>query len=88
MSILQEFDLTILLNQGLNPFYHILLYGIVMKEKGSWCMVLIDDEGTKIEAKITHKGGGKFKILDDEKGGKYKDKKVDASDIFYCRIDK
>ena len=51
-------------------------------------MVLIDEDGTKIEAKITHKGGGKFKILDDEKGGKYKDKKVDASDIFYCRIDK
>lgn len=50
-----------------------------------WCFLLID--GTKFEAKIVHKGGGKFKILDDEYGGKYNNKIVDASDVIRCKIE-
>ena len=50
-----------------------------------WCFLLID--GTKFEAKIVHKGGGKFKILDDEYGGKYDNKIVDASDVIRCKIE-
>lgn len=44
-------------------------------------------EGTEFEAKIVHKGRGKFKILNDEHGGKYNDKIVDASNIVHCKID-
>jgi hypothetical protein len=39
------------------------------------------------EAKIIHKGRGKFKILAVEYGGKYSHKIVDASDIVRCRVD-
>jgi hypothetical protein len=50
-----------------------------------WCFLLID--GTKFEAKIAHKGRGKFKILNDEYGGKYNNKIVDASDVIGCKIE-
>jgi hypothetical protein len=50
-----------------------------------WCFVLID--GTGFEAKIVHKGRGKFKILNDEYGGKYDNKIVDASDVIRCRVE-
>ena len=50
-----------------------------------WCFLLI--EGTEFEAKIIHKGRGKFKILNDEYGGKYTNKMVDASDVVRCRIE-
>ncbi|MFL6369887.1 MAG: hypothetical protein ACJ72F_03540 [Nitrososphaeraceae archaeon] len=50
-----------------------------------WCFLLID--GTKFEAKIVHKGRGKFKILNDEYGGKYNNKIVDASDVIRCKIE-
>ena len=50
-----------------------------------WCFLLID--GTKFDAQIVHKGRGKFKILNDEYGGIYSDKIVDASDVIRCRID-
>jgi hypothetical protein len=50
-----------------------------------WCYIVID--GVRFEAKIIHKGRGKFKILNDEYGGKYSDKIVDASDVIRCRID-
>jgi hypothetical protein len=49
--------------------------------------VFLEEEGAKVEAKIIHTGRGKFKILDDKKNGKYRYKKIDASDIFSCRID-
>jgi hypothetical protein len=49
-----------------------------------WCFLLID--GTRFEAKNLHKGRGKFKILDDEYGGKYNNKIVDASDVIRCKI--
>ena len=50
-----------------------------------WCFVVIN--GTELEAKIIHKGRGKFKILNDEYGGKYDDKIVDASDVIRCRVE-
>jgi hypothetical protein len=50
-----------------------------------WCLLLID--GTKLDAKIVHKGRGKFKILNDEYGGKYSNKIVDASDVIRCKIE-
>jgi hypothetical protein len=50
-----------------------------------WCLLLID--GTKFDAQILHKGRGKFKILDDEYGGKYSNKIVDASDVIRCKIE-
>jgi hypothetical protein len=50
-----------------------------------WCYIIID--GERFEAKIIHKGRGKFKILNDEYGGKYNNKIVDASDVVRCRID-
>ena len=50
-----------------------------------WCYIVID--GARFEGKIIHKGRGKFKILNDEYGGKYSDKIVDTSDVIRCRID-
>ena len=49
-----------------------------------WCFLHID--GTGFDAKIVHKGRGKFKILNDEYGGKYSNKIVDASDVVRCKI--
>ena len=49
-----------------------------------WCFLRID--GTGFDAKIVHKGRGKFKILADEYGGKYSNKIVDASDVVRCKI--
>jgi hypothetical protein len=46
-----------------------------------WCFLFI--YGTSFEAKIMHKGRGKFKILNDEYGGKYSNK-IDASDVIHC----
>jgi hypothetical protein len=50
-----------------------------------WCFLLMD--GARFEAKIIHKGRGKFKILNDEYGGKYNNKIVDASDVIRCKIE-
>jgi hypothetical protein len=50
-----------------------------------WCFLLID--GTKFDAKIVHTGRGKFKILNDEYGGKHTNKIVDASDVIRCKIE-
>jgi hypothetical protein len=49
------------------------------------CDIVID--GTGFEAKIVHKGRGKFKIQNDEYGGKYDNKIVDASDVIRCRVE-
>jgi hypothetical protein len=49
-----------------------------------WCFLHID--GTGFDAKIVHKGRGKFKILNDEYGGRYSNKMVDASDVIRCKI--
>jgi len=50
-----------------------------------WCFLVIDE--VVIEAKIVHKGRGKFKIIDDKCNGKYIYKVVDASDVVRCRTD-
>lgn len=49
-----------------------------------WCLLLLDD--TKLIAKILHIGRGKFKILDDEYGGKFVNETIDASDILSCNL--
>jgi hypothetical protein len=51
----------------------------------SWCFLFM--KGNGFEAKIVHKGRGKFKILDDKYEGKYNNEIVDASDIVHCKID-
>jgi hypothetical protein len=50
-----------------------------------WCLLLID--GTRFEAKIVHKGRGKFKVLNDKHGGKCSNKIVDASDDIRCKVE-
>jgi hypothetical protein len=50
-----------------------------------WCFVRID--GTGFDAKIVHKGRGKFKILNDEYGGKHSNKIIDASDVMRCKVE-
>jgi len=49
-----------------------------------WSILFIDK--LKIEAKIIHKGRGKFKILEDKYKGKYVNKIVDASDVIRCIV--
>jgi hypothetical protein len=58
---------------------------IVVEKYSCWCFLVIDE--AVIEAKIIHKGRGKFNILSDKCSGKYIGKIVDASDVVYCRID-
>ena len=55
------------------------------KEHSCWCFLYIDE--VKLEAKIVHKGRGRFKILNDEYGGRYINKIVDASDVVRCIVD-
>ena len=57
---------------------------IVEEERYSCWFVLFIDYEVKIEAKIIHKGKGKFKIVKDRYGGKYINKIVDASDVIRC----
>jgi hypothetical protein len=40
-----------------------------------------------VEAKITHKGPGRFRVLDDKYSRKYIGQIVDASDVISCSID-
>lgn len=55
-----------------------------MMDRSCWCMVDID--GQEIRARIAHEGRGKFRIEDDS-GGHYRGKVVDASDIISCNDD-
>jgi hypothetical protein len=48
---------------------------------------MVDVDGQEIRAKIAHEGRGKFRIEDDF-GGHYKGKVIDASDIISCNIDR
>ena len=57
---------------------------IVEEERHSCWFVLFIDYEMKIEAKIIHKGRGKFKIIEDRYRGKYINKIVDASDVIRC----
>jgi hypothetical protein len=60
-----------------------------MRSKGleniCWCFVSINE--LTINAKILHRRRGKFKILNDEYGGRYINKIVDASDIVHCNAE-
>ena len=47
--------------------------------KGDWCIVSLD--GGIFRAKLVHKNRGKFRIVDDNKDGKYIGRIVDAGDI-------
>jgi hypothetical protein len=38
-----------------------------------------------VKAKISHIGRGKFRIIEDDKDGKYSNVEIDASDVFHCR---
>ena len=49
-----------------------------------WCILFIDE--VKIEARVLHKGMGKFKIVEDKCEAKYVNKIVDASDVIYCKV--
>ncbi len=52
------------------------------EKTASWCMISMD--GSKIKVKIKHIGRGKFKVVNDEREGKYSDSIVDASDVIHC----
>ena len=54
-----------------------------LEKHSSWCSAELN-EGKKIKVRLKHVGRGKFVILEDEEGGKYIDKKIDASEIVSC----
>ena len=54
-----------------------------LEKHSSWCSLELN-EGKRIKARLAHIGRDKFLILDDEEGGKYIDKTVDALDIVNC----
>jgi hypothetical protein len=49
-----------------------------------WCSIEIDK--MSINARIVHIGRGRFEVLDDEKGGNYVHRIIDASDVIRCDI--
>ena len=54
---------------------------IKIEKYSCWSVIFI---GTlKIDAKIIHKGRGKFRIVEDKCKGKYVNKIVDASDVIH-----
>jgi hypothetical protein len=55
-----------------------------VERRSCWSVLSID--GLGIEAKIIHKGRGKFTILEDNCKGKYIGKIVDASDVIRCKL--
>jgi hypothetical protein len=50
------------------------------------CWAVLSIDSLKIEAKIIHKGRGKFEILEDKYRGKYIGNIVDASDVIHCKV--
>lgn len=56
-----------------------------VENRSCWCILMLHD--TELAAKIIHTGRGRFKILNDEQGGKYVNETVDASDILSCDLD-
>ena len=59
--------------------------GIADEKRSCWAIVSID--GFEIDAKIIHRGRGKFEILEDNYGGKYIGERVDASDVIRCKVE-
>ena len=50
--------------------------------RSAWCTVELGDK--IFQARVSHIGRGKFKILQDNQDDRYVGKAVDASDIFGC----
>jgi hypothetical protein len=59
-------------------------FNIATERCSCWAVLSIDR--LKIEAKIIHKGRGRFIILEDNCRGKYIGKIVDASDVIRCKF--
>jgi hypothetical protein len=59
-------------------------FNVVIERCSCWAVLYIDS--IKIEAKIMHKGRGRFKILEDNYRGKYIGDIVDASDVIRCKV--
>lgn len=59
-------------------------FSTITEKYSCWSIVFI--EGVEIEAKIIHKGRGKFKIIEDKYKAKYVNKIVDASDVVHCKV--
>ena len=57
---------------------------IEIEKYSCWSVVFIGTH--KIDAKILHKGRGKFKIVEDKYKGKYVNKIVDASEVIHCKV--
>jgi hypothetical protein len=57
---------------------------IIMEKYSCWSVLFID--GLEIEAKIIHKGRGKFKIVEDNYKSKYVNKIVHASNVIRCKL--
>jgi hypothetical protein len=56
-----------------------------VEKRSCWSILSIDE--LDIDAKIIHKGRGKFEILEDNHQGKYIGKIVDASDVVRCKVE-
>jgi hypothetical protein len=56
----------------------------IIEKYSCWCALLIN--GVEIEAKIIHKGRGKFKIVEDKYRAIYVNQIVDASDVIHCKV--
>ena len=56
-----------------------------VERRSCWAIVTIDR--LEIDAKIMHKGRGKFEILEDNCKGRYISKIVDASDVLRCKVE-
>lgn len=59
-------------------------FSVAAEKHSCWSVLSID--GLEIDAKIIHKGRGKFKILEDNYRGKYTGNIVDASDVIRCKF--
>jgi hypothetical protein len=59
-------------------------YNTTAEKYSCWCFLFIDE--VKIEARILHKGRGKFKIVEDKSNAKYVNKIVDASEVIRCKV--
>jgi hypothetical protein len=59
-------------------------FSVAVEKHSCWSVLSID--GLEIDAKIIHKGRGKFRILEDNYRGKYTGNIVDASDVIRCKF--
>jgi PPOX class probable F420-dependent enzyme len=59
-------------------------YSTIIEKYSCWCILFVNN--IKIDARIIHKGRGRFKIVEDKYKGKYVNRMVDASDIINCKV--